>query len=450
MRGPSIAIFLGLGVAALTSGSGCESDHDDPAPVTSGSATGGGGAGGDSTGGGGSAPGPRGYGYYFSVDGSANAWGVTVVDPTAADPVIATLSADDLSALSGPAGNDQGPAWGDAVASPDGSRVFVNASSVDRVAVIETDTPSFETLLTVGGRPLHIFNPNHNGEAWAHNDADGTFHVIDMTTLSLSGPVDVGLAGTGHGKLLYAEQLGTHYFATNTNDPGAWSIDGATQDTTFIELCAQPCADDPNTPEDESLLTCGGTHDKTYDAGTDTAIFQCSGATGGHVAFVDPATLMVTGDLVPMVVSAFAHSPDHRYVLVFDNDGDAVNVWDGDAEGHSLADFDATVTITGNASGRGTDFRQNGEGAWEAWIPQSQGTKLVVLNLASFEATEIEIGALSPAPGESHFTRRGGIGGDWFFTISDEGIVMVHLDTHEVVTAPAPAGVVQRVNGLTK
>ena len=72
------------------------------------------------------------------------------------------------------------------------------------------------------------------------------------------------------------------------------------------------------------------------------------------------------------------------------------------------------------------------------------------MNLTTLETTDIEIGELSAPPGESHFTRRGGIGGAWFFTNSDDGLVMVHLETHEVVTAPLPAGVIQRVNGVTK
>ena len=62
---------------------------------------------------------------------------------------------------------------------------------------------------------------------------------------------------------------------------------------------------------------------------------------------------------------------------------------------------------------------------------------------------EIEIGTLSPPPGGSSVTRRGGIAGDWFFTNNDKGIVMVDAKTHEVVQGPT-AGNVTRVLALTK
>jgi hypothetical protein len=111
--------------------------------------------------------------------------------------------------------------------------------------------------------------------------------------------------------------------------------------------------------------------------------------------------------------------------------------------------FDASVKITGSASGRGIDFRQNDAGEWEAWIPQSLGTKLVVLNLKTMVTEEIEIGVLSPPPGGSSVTRRGGIAGDWFFTNNDAGVVMVNVKTHEVKAGP-PAGKVARVLAVSR
>jgi hypothetical protein len=217
----------------------------------------------------------------------------------------------------------------------------------------------------------------------------------------------------------------------------------------MIGLCGAPCVDDPNTPEDESKNTCGGTHDKVYNPKKNWAVFQCSGATSGKVAFVDTKTNTVVQDLVPMAVSAFAHTPGGEYIIVTDNGNDLVNVWDTGAPGHDGVAFDATAKIAGSASGRGVDFRQNDAGEWEAWIPQSLGTKLVVLNLKTVEQKEIEIGVLSPPPGGSSVTRRGGIAGDWFFTNNDAGIVMVDVKTHEVKAGP-PAGNVTRVLALTR
>lgn len=414
--------------------------------------TGSGAGGGSSTtdtgsGAGGGEPQGKSRGFFFSADTAANTWTVTIVDPTAAEPVIATLAADDLAALTGPAGNDKGPAWGDAIASPDGKRVFANASNADRTLVIETATPSIETLLKVGGKPLHIYNPNDNGEIWTHNDTDGSFSVIDIGTLAVSEPVTASLKGTGHGKLVYGQPLGTRYFATNTNDPGGFAVDGVTHEATFIGLCAVPCEDDPATPADESLNKCGGTHDKTYNPKINQVIFQCSGVTAGTVAYVDAESNAVVKDLVPNVLGGFARTHDEKYILAFDNTTDAVNVWDTEAPGHDGIAFDATATIPGGASVRGTSFHENAMGEAEAWIPQSTGTKLVVLNLVTMAQAEIEIGALSPPPGASSVTRRGEVAGGWYYTNNDSGIVMVNVETRAVVQGPQPAGVIQRING---
>ena len=389
----------------------------------------------------------RSRGYYFAVDTVANTWTVTVVDPTAPKPVVATLVVDELAALTGAAGNKMGPGWGDSIASPKGDRVFANAANADRTLVIETATPSVETVLKVGGKPLHIYNPNDNGEIWAHNDTDGSFSVINTTTLAVAAPVVASLKNTGHGKLVYGSQLGTKYFATNTNDPGGFSLDATTHAATFLSLCAKPCVDDPATPVDESLSKCGGTHDKAYNPKTNQIVFQCSGVTNGTVAFVDGTTGAVVKDLVPIVLGGFAKTHDNKYILAFDNGTDAVKVWDTAAAGHDGIKFDATATIKGAASVRGTSFLDNAQGEVEAWIPESTGPKLVVLNLKTLAQTEIEIGTLSPPPGSTSVTRRGEIAGDWYYTNSDTALVMVNVKTKAVVQTALPSGSIQRVNG---
>lgn len=439
----------GIGTGG-TGGAGTTTETGGTGGTGAAGGTGGTGGSGAAGGTGGGEPAMVAEGYYFAVDAATNGWQVTVVDPAKAAPVVATLAFDDLAALTGPNGNAKGPSWGDPVASPDGARIFVNATNADRVAVIETATPSLETLLTVGKRPLHIYNPNHGDEIWSHADDEGAFYVIGVNTLTVSAPVVAAQKGTGHGKLVYGEKIGTQYYATNTNDPGGYAIDGAAKTVApMIALCGAPCADDPGTPEDESMNTCGGTHDKVFNPGKSWVVFQCSGATADHVAFVDTTTNTVVSDMVPMPVSAFAPTPDGAYILVFDNKNDLVKVWDTAAPDHDGVTFDAEATITGAASGRGTDFRKNEAGEWEAWIPQSTGTKLVVMNLKSMEQTEIEIGTLSPPAGASSVTRRGGLAGDWFFTNNDAGAVMVNVTTKEVVQGPA-AGNVTRILAVDK
>ena len=360
--------------------------------------------------------------WYFGSDAEANVWSVTLLD-SAAPEQPDTLALDELATLSGSAGNDAGPSWGDAILSSDGSRIFVNATSVDKVAVFDVASGSLEAVLDVGARPVHLYNPNHGDEIWTHADGEGAFYVIDQGTLAVSEPVVAALADAGHGKLVYAEDLGSKYYATNTNDPGAFVIDGAAKtDGTHIPLCGAPCEDDPDS-------TCGGTHDKAYNPGMGWALFQCSGVSGGNYAFVDASTDEVVHDLVP-ITGGIANTPGGEYILVID--GDLVQIWDTSAANHDGLTFDATLTLSGHPSDRGTEFRQTDDGGWEAWMPQNEGSKVIVVDLDSRATEEIEIGSLTPPPDAGHFARRSALGADYFFNANDQGVVMIDLETHEL------------------
>ncbi|HLT39898.1 MAG TPA: hypothetical protein VK034_26640, partial [Enhygromyxa sp.] len=373
--------------------------------------------------------------WYFGSDSEANVWSVTIVDSGAPEHA-ELLEIDELAALSGSAGNDAGPSWGDAILSSDGARIFVNATTVDKLAVFEVASGSLEAVLDVGARPVHLYNPNHGDEIWTHADGEGAFYVIDQATLEVSGPVVAALNDTGHGKLVYAEQLGSKYFATNTNDPGAFVIDGAARsDGTHIPLCGAPCDDDPD-------ATCGGTHDKAYNPGVGWALFQCSGVSGGNYAFVDASTDEVVHDLVP-ISGGIANTPGGEYILVID--GDLVQIWDTGAANHDGLSFDATLTLSGHPSDRGTEFRRTDDGGWQAWMPQNDGSKVFAIDLDSREAEEIDIGTLTPPAGAGHFARRSALGTDYFFNTNDEGVVIIDLETHELTQGPATDAVARIV-----
>jgi hypothetical protein len=462
-----LGVLVAFGVAACGGG-----ESNDSAADTMGDSSGSGGGPGDGTTGGGTLdggtlddagttvgttesvdetdtegpPASEGAAWYFGADVDNNRWTVTIIDPTDPALVVAEMDVEDLATLSGPAptGNGAGPNWADPVAGTDGSRIFVNARNVDKVAVFETTGFTLEAVLDVGASPVHIFNPNHGTEIWTHADTPGEFYVIDQTSLAVSDPVVASSMG-GHGKLLYAEQLGTKYYATVVNDPGVYAIDGDTKTVgPLIELCGQPCEDDPMTPEDESLLTCGGTHYKVYDPAMNYAIFQCSGDTGGHYAFVDASDDTVVADLVPMAGGvAFSHG--WEYTLLIDAEA-GVQIWDTGAATHDPMMFDAVVDVPGTPYANGTDFHERGDGVWEAWLPQNDGTAIAVLDLSTYEMTEeIEIGPLSPPAGSTSASRRGIIGGHWYFTYNDDGIIVVDLDTHEVTQGPATSAPIQRV-----
>lgn len=384
--------------------------------------------------------------WMFGADGDANRWTVTIVDAHDSQVVIKEFDVSDLADLSGPVesgGNGAGPSWGDAVTSTDHKRIFVNARSVNKVAVFDVESQTLETVIDVGERPVHSFNPNHGSEIWVHADGPGAFYVIDQTSLAVSEPITAALNDTGHGKLLYAQGLGTEYFATNTNDPGIFPINGAAHSVGgIINVCDLPCEDDPATPEDESLLTCGSTHDKAYNPTTNFVIAQCSGAARGHYGFVNAETHEVVHDMVPMSGSV-AHSANWEYILVID--GDDVNIWDTGAADHDGVAFDAQVTVSGRPSARGTHFWKNDAGDWEAWIPQTEGTGVDVVNMRTREFVTVDIGTLTEPEGASHFSRRSSIGAGFFVSYNDAGVVLVDLATRTMTQGPATQALTARV-----
>ena len=337
--------------------------------------------------------------FYFIADTSQNAWTVAVVDPAAATPTVSSFGIDALSALSGPGGTQKGPAWQDGVVSTDGKRLFVNTgNATHKVAVLRTQPPGLEVLLDVGKSPVHIYNPNHGKEIWSHADDEGAFYVIDQATLAVGKPVVAALQNKGHGKLIYADELGSNYYATNVADPGAFAIDGAAKTPpVFLPLCATACKDDPATLGDESTATCGGTHEKAYNPKKDLVIFQCAGATAGKYAFVQGKTKQVVKDLVP-ISGGTAFTPHNEYILVIDGAKGKVGIWDTAKSGHDGIAFDATVAIDKTPSQRGTDFHQNAQGHWEAWIPQSAGTQLAIVDLVTLATTTVEITPVGDTP----------------------------------------------------
>ncbi len=368
----------------------------------------------------------------------AGAWWVAAVSPTDGTTLAVTEIAE-LAALSG----TDAPGWGDAVVGPDGRRLFANARSVGRVLVLDADTLAVEAVLEVGPTPTHIYNPNHSSEIWTHSDVEGSFYIIDADSLTVSGPLSAALAGSGHGKLAYGEGLGDAYFATNTNDPGVFPIDGAARTVgDIINVCGVPCDDDPATVTDETLSLCGGTHDKGYNPATDWVFIQCTGGRG--FSFIDAADGTVVEDMRP-VTGSVAQSPDQSITLIIDGkraDGQ-VQVWNTDAAGHDGLNFDGYVTVVA-PSARGVQFRADGAG-WQAWIPETGGDGLVVADMTSYAAERVVIGPLTAPPGASHFSRYAALGTAALATYDDAGVVVVSTDNLTVTHGDALPGAVARV-----
>ena len=369
--------------------------------------------------------------YYFWTNSDANTHGVTVVDSEADFALVTELTFAEISAITAPeneGGNGEGAAWGDAIVSEDGSRIFVNARNADQVLVIDTDSREVETILDVGDRPVHSYSLN--GELWVHVDGDGGFNVIDQETLEVSELIEANTVGTGHGKLLLSESLGNNTYATNTAEPAVFPINTETRE---VEDPITIAGGDPEI----------GTHDEGYDPATGLAFFQLTDSAG--FSFIDVETNKVLFDQVP-ILGRVAHTPDDNFILILNAGAETndIGIWNTTLDSHTQPEFDSEVTIGGGVSVNGTEFYLDGED-WEAWIPQTEGDNVAVLNLSTNEVEYIELGNLTVPEGARHFSRRGGIDNDYFFTYNDEGAIRVDLDTFDVSNAVPLGGPISRM-----
>ncbi|MDJ0746296.1 MAG: hypothetical protein QNJ32_23435 [Xenococcaceae cyanobacterium MO_167.B27] len=370
--------------------------------------------------------------YYFWQDTESNTHGVTVAKSENDNfSVVEEFAIAELSAITAPeseGGNGEGAAWGDALVSNDGSRIFINARNADKVVVIDTAKREVETILDVGDRPVHSFI--YEDELWVHVDGDGGFNVIDQETLEVSEFIATNTVGTGHGKLLVSEELGANTYVTNTQEPAVFPIN---LDTREVGAPIQIGGGNPEI----------GTHDKGYDPATGLAFFQLTGDAG--FSFIDTTTKEVIFDQVP-IVGRVAHTPYEEYILILNANAEQndVGIWDTTLDTHTQPEFDREVTIGGGVSINGTEFYQDGND-WEAWIPQTSGDNIAVLNLSTNEVDYIDVGNLTVPEGARHFSRLGEIDSDYFFTYSDEGGTRIDLDTYEVSETIPLGGVISRM-----
>lgn len=214
------------------------------------------------------------------------------------------------------AGLEGAGTWKDAVVSADSKYVFINENDKAQVYVFDTTKMELAKKIDIGGKPVHIYLPNHGTEVWTHSDAEGSFYVIDTKSLEVIGKSvgSTSLPPTGHGKLAYADFLGTKYFATNTTEPSIFAVDGKTRASQRIEVC-------------KGADGKGGTHGKAVSTVSKLAYFQCSGGEfAARTVIVNPSTnavvkyLETNGQIFP--------SPDGRYMTVANSAKDRLDLID--------------------------------------------------------------------------------------------------------------------------
>ena len=141
-----------------------------------------------------------------------------------------------------------------------------------------------------------------------------------------------------------------------------------------------------------------------------------------------------------------SHTPNDEYILILNADAEEndIGIWNTTLNTHTQPEFDAEVTIGGGVSVNGTEFYQDGND-WEAWIPQTSGDNVAVLNLTTNEVDYINIGNLTIPEEARHFSRIGEIDNNYFFTYSDEGGTRIDLHTYEVSKSIPLGGQVSRI-----
>lgn len=270
----------------------------------------------------------------------------------------------------------QNLAWGDGVVTADNSMILVNEQTKNEVVVFDTNTRQIIKNIPVGQRPVHMYNPHYGNEVWTHADGEGRFYVINTDSLTVTHIVDASLVNppAGHGKLLWAPELGSKAYATNTGDRAVHIIDIENHESTG------------------SIAVCQGTHGTSYSQLSGFAYFACGGVS--TISVVDPDTDTFVKNLtgVGSQVWPGAHEPimHHREPLMLSGHSSGVKVIDV---------MTNEIVRTINATGLGhMEQHQAADGKTYYLAPHNEEPVVYVLDPANeTPVKKIYMGAWEPA-----------------------------------------------------
>jgi len=306
--------------------------------------------------------------------------------------------------------------WGDPIASPDNSLLFVNERTNAQVLVIDTAKQEIIERLDVGPRPVHLYNPNHGNEIWTHSDEEGAFYVINIETLEVTAVVEAALTGTGHGKLVYGEGLGNKAYATNTNDPAAFIIDlDAKEQIGVVELCLN----------DEGE---GGTHAKAYSEVSGHVYIECTSIP--QTAIIDPESdeligyLDGKGQLFPL--------PGDAQIAVMDKRQAQVRVIDA-----STDEIAASIDVEGGAD-KISFYEQ--DGTTYGFTANTLAPDAAVIDFTTNEVVKRIAAGDIERPEGARFLHRGGTIGAGYAALpaSGDGIVSIIDAASQTLHAALP------------
>lgn len=295
--------------------------------------------------------------------------------------------------------------WADAVASRDGRYLFANDRGRAQVVVFDTTTMKVLKAIDMGARNVHIYRPNDDTFIWSHSDDEGAFYVIDPATMKVVSRLVAATKGTGHGKLAYSS-VSSKYYATNTNEPAVFAIDGTRRTVgPAIEVCKGP----------EGR---GGTHGKAISATNSYAYFQCSGGLARTVVVDSRDDTVVryldtNGQLFP--------APDGRRIVVANAANSSLDVMTTYALNPERIE---SVAIPNGVDK--VDFTTVGGSTW-AVTANTRSADIALVDLRSYRVRTISGEALRdpPAVGVAVARNNVAVGATYFSIVRGNGSVGV-------------------------
>ncbi|GAQ84493.1 hypothetical protein KFL_001910120 [Klebsormidium nitens] len=202
----------------------------------------------------------------------------------------------------------------------------------DGVYVIDTKTQTLVQRIPVETRPVHTYYVPFLGEVWSHSDGTGNFDVIDARNYSaVHENVIAHVNISGHGKLLFDDDLDSKGYSSNVNEPGAYILDLDAQGTdgtlAFVNFTGQ-------TLPGGVVTTCPGTHSLTYSKINRHAYFECTAVKdpkNASITLFYPGAIELDTDNDTVVSQLPFHghlaiTPDEQFLTVIDSPDRIVNI----------------------------------------------------------------------------------------------------------------------------
>ncbi|XVH33548.1 YncE family protein (plasmid) [Haloferacaceae archaeon DSL9] len=292
-----------------------------------------------------------------------------------------------------------GAEWGDALYVAETAQVFAIERTRAQVVVIDAAARTVDERIDMGPGGVHMFQPRAN-EVWAHSDDEGTFYVIDVDELRVTGRVIAGLQEEGHGKVVHHDDLGDKAYATNVNDAAGLVVDlEAKERTGEIPMCEG-----------------GGTHYAAYASENGSVYFECTTADTTTVVDADTDEIV---DSLDVSGGTYVSPAGDRLAILDEND---VHVFDT-----TTRETERLGTIELDEAGPDSLGFYDGDDGTYAFVANTLTPDVSVLDLESFEEIDRLAAGDIERPEGARFLHRSGITADGYYVTPADGDGVVAL-----------------------